>query len=182
LLLPAADGTVTQVQVKIAVPAVDPPGSGELIAQVRYKVPVSVSGSPGKPFYFSVSRAIPLSDLSQTGLQLVTFDFSDYPVPSSASHRSLAILYLGLNTAEPQSDGAVAFFVGPNQDRYRRQFLALAPYLNQIVADMGSISALIALDPYHAEYALRRTEPQGEFSYGLIFSRDEQGIWRIQWF
>ncbi|MEW6684279.1 MAG: Ig-like domain-containing protein [Nitrospirota bacterium] len=77
---------------------------------------------------------------------------------------------------------AVAFLVGPNQDRYRRQFLALTPYLSQIAADMGAISDLLALDPYHAEFALRRTEPQGEFSYGLIFSRDEQGIWRIQWF
>jgi hypothetical protein len=79
-------------------------------------------------------------------------------------------------------DHAVGFFVGTSQDRYRRQFLALTPYLSQIVADMGAISNLLDLDPYHAEYALRRTEPAGEFSYGLIFSRDEQGIWRIQWF
>jgi hypothetical protein len=102
LLLPAADGAVTQVQARVRLPETTAPGAGELIAQVRYRLQDSTTGAADRPFRFAVSRAIPLEGLSAAEPQLVTFDFSEYPVPARASARSMTVLYVAPAAVAPQ--------------------------------------------------------------------------------
>jgi len=114
--------------------------------------------------------------------------YQDTVAVTAVSRTSLDTLLLGKWTAMRSAlsagdiEGALPYFAGPAQARYRQQFTALAAALPQIAADMANISSVVTLDEHHAEYELQRIESGGVFSYLLIFSPDEQGLWKIQGF
>jgi PKD repeat protein len=85
LLFPTDDGTITHIQARLQVPV----GPGELIAEVRYQHGMAATGFPAQ--HLAVSRPISLESLGPGGQALVTFDFSDDPLPPSAHHRTLSI-------------------------------------------------------------------------------------------
>lgn len=114
--------------------------------------------------------------------------YQDTIAVTAVSRTSIDTLLLGKWAAMRSAlsagniDGALTYFAGPAQARYRQQFTALAAALPQIAADMATISSVVTVDEHHAEYELQRTESAGVFSYLLIFSPDEQGLWKIQGF
>jgi len=76
-------------------------------------------------------------------------------------------------------EGAVRFFYERTRNRYREQFTALAPVLNEIASDMGEMRMVNATAD-RAEYEILIDRNGKRYSFHLIFVRDEDGIWRIE--
>ncbi|MFZ5877053.1 MAG: Ig-like domain-containing protein [Nitrospirota bacterium] len=96
LLFSTADGAITQVQARLTRPA----GPGELIAELGYQHGHAAHGYPAQ--YLAVSRPIPPDTLPSGGPTLVTFDFTDAPLPPGAHHRTLTIYLVGPDDPAPQ--------------------------------------------------------------------------------
>jgi len=78
-------------------------------------------------------------------------------------------------------EGAVRYFLGNSQERYRDIFTNILNLLPTIVANMQSIE-MIYVESGVAQYRIRRTESVGEVTYYLYFVIDENGLWKIQQF
>ena len=82
-------------------------------------------------------------------------------------------------------EGALAFFVPAERERFWTILSPLRNDLPQLVQDLGNIQ-LISLVDNRAKYRLRRTELYGgqsvTFTYYVYFIRDLSGAWRIEGF
>jgi len=89
----------------------------------------------------------------------------------------------GMKTALMNGDveGALGYFLGNSQERYRDIFTNILNLLPTIVANMQSIE-MIYVESGVAQYRIRRTESVGEVTYYLYFVIDENGLWKIQQF
>lgn len=75
-------------------------------------------------------------------------------------------------------EGALNSVASSARDRYRLVFDALAPNLDTIVDQMGSLGqGIIGAD--YAEYLLVRTPGPGGRAYLIYFIRGDDGVWRI---
>ncbi len=78
-------------------------------------------------------------------------------------------------------DGAASFFDDFSKDACKGTFTALSPLLPQIAQELGDIQ-FIRMMKNSAEYDIRTIEDGKEYSYYLLFVRDENGIWKIRSF
>ena len=77
--------------------------------------------------------------------------------------------------------GSLAFFSERRRDAFGKIFTAVAPKLPVILQEMGDIQ-LIEVYRDAAIYDLRTVRRGVEYSFQLMFLRDEGGIWRIDSF
>ena len=98
ILLPTPDGAITQIQAKVKAPDQVSIGPGEIWALARYKLPPAEGG---RSFYFSVSHPVSIQGLDPASPTLISFDFSEEPVPANAYYRTLTVYYQDDPANEP---------------------------------------------------------------------------------
>ncbi len=98
ILLPTPDGAITQIQAKVKAPDQVSIGAGEIWALARYKLPPAEGG---RSFYFSVSHPVSIEGLDPVFPALISFDFSEEPVPVNAYYRTLTVYYQDDPANEP---------------------------------------------------------------------------------
>ena len=83
------------------------------------------------------------------------------------------------------SEGALGFFTGTEQGRYRAIFTALSPHLAGISQEIGDIELIYVVEG-RAKYRLLRTQLWGgqlmTLTYYVYFVQDGSGFWRIEGF
>jgi hypothetical protein len=82
---------------------------------------------------------------------------------------------------ESDIETAGDFFEETSRDAYIDHFTALSHLLPQIAQDMSDIQCVKAGDSW-AEYDIRITEDGVEYSYYVLFVKDENGLWKIRAF
>ncbi len=98
ILLPTPDGAITQIQAKVKAPDQVSIGAGEIWALARYKLHPAEGG---RNFFFSVSHPVSIQGLDSTSPALLSFDFSEEPVPANAYYRILTVYYQDDPANEP---------------------------------------------------------------------------------
>lgn len=83
--------------------------------------------------------------------------------------------------AESDIDSAVSCFSESSKENYREMFTILSSSLAQIEQELGDIQ-FIGVMKNSAEYDIRITRDGVEYSYYLLFVRDENGLWKIRSF
>jgi hypothetical protein len=83
--------------------------------------------------------------------------------------------------AQNDIDTATGFFADSKKDAYQRIFTALSSKLPQISQELGDIQ-FIRMMYNSAEYDIRTTRDGNEYSYYLLFVKDENGLWKIMSF
>ena len=75
-------------------------------------------------------------------------------------------------------EGALSYYFGASQERYRYIFTSLLNSLPDIAANMQAIE-MISIEDKIAEYRIKRIEDEGEVIYYIYFVSDENGLWKI---
>jgi hypothetical protein len=75
-------------------------------------------------------------------------------------------------------DGAVSFFTGSRQDKYREIFTLLQADLAGAVDELGELSSSNISSNY-AELVITRNENGVDYAYLVYLIRSEDGVWRI---
>jgi hypothetical protein len=75
-------------------------------------------------------------------------------------------------------EGALVFFNEPRKEAYRKLLNALAPWLSAIVQEMMDIQLIEYVDNAII-YDLRTFRKGEEYSFQLLFEKNNNGIWRI---
>jgi len=83
--------------------------------------------------------------------------------------------------AKNDIDSAVSYFDDFSKDAYRETFTALSTLLPQIAQELGDIQ-FIRMMRNSAEYDVRTIRVGKEYSFYLLFVRDEDGLWKIRSF
>jgi len=78
-------------------------------------------------------------------------------------------------------EGSLAFFEDSAREDYREILQTLGPFLSEIVSEMADIR-LIKMARDRAIYDLRAVRDGKEFSFQLLFTKDADGIWRVDSF
>jgi hypothetical protein len=89
----------------------------------------------------------------------------------------------GMTQALTESDIETAgdYFETISRDAYIENFTALSHLLPQIAQDLSDIQCIKVGDNW-AEYDIRITEDGVEYSYYVLFVKDESGLWKIKAF
>lgn len=89
----------------------------------------------------------------------------------------------GMKTALSQNDidDAVSYFSSFSKENYREMFTILSDNLTQIEQELGDIQ-FAGVMKHSAKYDIRITRDGNEYSFYLLFVRDEEGLWKIRSF
>ena len=89
----------------------------------------------------------------------------------------------GMRTALTQNDvdGAISYFDSSTQDAYQTVFTNNPQLLVQMAQVLNDIR-FIRTDENSVEYDIRATKDGTEYSFYLLFIKDEQGLWKIKSF
>ena len=78
-------------------------------------------------------------------------------------------------------DTAVSYFTNSSKGSYQEMFSALSSDLSQIEQELGDIQFIKIMNS-SVEYDIRITRHGEEYSFYLLFLRDEDGLWKIRSF
>jgi len=78
-------------------------------------------------------------------------------------------------------DGAVRSFDNFSKDAYKEVFNTLSSRLPEIAQELGDIQFIRMLNN-SAEYDIRTTRNGKEYSFYLMFVKNDEGIWKIRSF
>jgi hypothetical protein len=78
-------------------------------------------------------------------------------------------------------EGSLTFFEDSAREDYREILQTLGPFLSEIVSEMADIQ-LIKMARNTAIYDLRAVRDGKEYSFQLLFTKDADGIWRVDSF
>jgi len=89
----------------------------------------------------------------------------------------------GMRQALAQNDinKAVKYFSESSKENYREMFTILSDNLTQIEQELSDIQ-FIGVTKNSVEYDIRITRDGDEYSFHLLFVRDEDGLWKIRSF
>ena len=83
--------------------------------------------------------------------------------------------------AQNDIDSAVSYFAESSKENYREMFTILSDNLTQIEQELSDIQ-FIGVTKNSVEYDIRITRDGDEYSFHLLFARDEDGLWKIRSF
>jgi len=83
--------------------------------------------------------------------------------------------------AQNDIDSSVHYFSESSKENYREMFTILSESLSHIEQELGDIQ-FIAVMKNSAEYDIRITRDGLEYSFYLLFVKDEDGLWKIKSF
>jgi hypothetical protein len=78
-------------------------------------------------------------------------------------------------------EGAISYFDDFSKAGYKEHFTVLSPILSQIVQELNDIQ-LIGMMKNAIEYDIRTIRNGKEYSFYLLFVRDNDGLWKIRSF
>ncbi len=80
--------------------------------------------------------------------------------------------------SENDIDRAISYFDQRSKDSYKELFYILSPYALEIAQDLSDIQ-LINMTTNTMEFDIRIIREGKEYSYLLIFVKDDDGLWKI---
>ena len=91
--------------------------------------------------------------------------------------------WVGMKTALSQNDidDAVSYFSSFSKENYREMFTVLSDHLTEIGQELGD-TQLTGVMKNSAAYDIRTTRDGAEYSFYLLFVKDEDGLWKIRSF
>ncbi len=83
--------------------------------------------------------------------------------------------------AQNDIDSAVSYFSSFSKENYREMFTVLSDHLTEIGQELGD-TQLTGVMKNSAAYDIRTTRDGAEYSFYLLFVKDEDGLWKIRSF
>ena len=153
----------------------DGPGQVEFLESPtdnEYKVRITTEGI----YYFTAEVMDDESNTYADSVAIVVLDKEELDALLKAK-------WGGMKTALANKDieNALKYFAENAQELYSDLFTALYDSLPQIVQELGDIQ-FIGMMENSAEYDIRTVRDDKEYSFYLLFVRDEDGLWKISSF
>ncbi|MFA4829001.1 MAG: DUF1566 domain-containing protein [Thermodesulfovibrionales bacterium] len=135
----------------------------------EYKLRMTVEGT----YYFEVSVTGPDGNVYKDTIAVTVLNKTELD-------NLLKAKWEGMKGKLTNSDmeGALSYYFGASQERYRYIFTSLLNSLPDIAANMQAIE-MISIGDKIAEYRIKRIEDEGEVIYYIYFVSDENGLWKI---
>ncbi len=120
-----------------------------------------------------------IDDRGGTWTTTAVIQVYDFAVLDGLLRTKWAGLKAGLRGGDVE--GALQFVAAAQRDGYRELLSALTLPLSNVDAVLGDVSFVSAGDD-RAEYQMIRVDKGIRLSYLVIFVRDEDGVWRLEFF